>query len=92
MNFTQWLLVAAEWIGTVAFAFSGAATAIERGLDIFGVLFMGLITAMGGGIAVCIIGAEKTIADFSAAQISHLDIPDNAAVIFPSRTRPEGGR
>lgn len=50
MNFTEWLLVAAEWIGTVAFAFSGAATAIERGLDIFGVLFMGLITAMGGGV------------------------------------------
>lgn len=50
MNFTEWLLVAAEWIGTVAFAISGAATAIERDLDLFGVLFMGLITAMGGGM------------------------------------------
>lgn len=50
MNFTEWLLVAAEWIGTVAFAISGAATAIERKLDLFGVLFMGLITAMGGGM------------------------------------------
>lgn len=50
MNFAEWLLVAAEWIGTVAFAISGAATSIERGLDLFGVLFMGLITAMGGGM------------------------------------------
>lgn len=50
MAFTQWLLVAAEWIGTVAFAISGAATAVQRGLDLFGVLFMGLITAMGGGM------------------------------------------
>lgn len=47
---TQWLLVAAEWIGTVAFAISGAATAVQRKLDLFGVLFMGLITAMGGGM------------------------------------------
>lgn len=50
MNVTQGLLVAAEWIGTVAFAISGAATAIQRGMDLFGVLFMGLITAMGGGM------------------------------------------
>lgn len=50
MNVTQWLLGAAEWIGTVAFAISGAATAIQRGMDLFGVLFMGLITAMGGGM------------------------------------------
>ncbi|MDO4355009.1 MAG: trimeric intracellular cation channel family protein [Clostridia bacterium] len=50
MGFAEWLLTAAEWIGTVAFAISGAATAVERGLDLFGVLFMGLITAMGGGV------------------------------------------
>lgn len=50
MNFANYLLTAAEWIGTVAFAVSGAATAVERRLDLFGVLFMGLITALGGGM------------------------------------------
>ena len=50
MEFTAYLLVAAEWIGTVAFAISGAATAIQRKLDLFGVLLMGLLTALGGGM------------------------------------------
>ena len=37
-------------LGTVAFAISGALTAIDRRLDLFGVLFIGCITATGGGI------------------------------------------
>ena len=39
-----------EIIGTIAFAISGAMTAIERRLDLFGVLFLGATTAIGGGI------------------------------------------
>lgn len=39
-----------EIIGTVAFAISGAMVAIERKLDLFGVLFLGATTAIGGGI------------------------------------------
>ena len=39
-----------EFIGTVAFALSGALVAIGANLDIFGVLFVGCITAVGGGI------------------------------------------
>lgn len=38
-----------ELLGTIAFAISGAMLAIERKMDIFGVLFLGLVTAMGGG-------------------------------------------
>lgn len=38
-----------EIIGTVAFAISGAMLAIDRRMDIFGVLFLGIVTAMGGG-------------------------------------------
>ena len=39
-----------EIIGTVAFAISGALVAIGANLDIFGVVFVGCITAIGGGI------------------------------------------
>lgn len=39
-----------EIIGTIAFAISGALIAINAELDIFGVVFVGCITAFGGGI------------------------------------------
>ena len=39
-----------EWIGTVAFAVSGAAAAIEKDLDYYGICFLSIITAIGGGI------------------------------------------
>jgi len=51
MPFTADLLFfVTEMIGTVAFAISGAMTAIERRLDLFGILFLGATTAIGGGI------------------------------------------
>lgn len=39
-----------EIIGTVAFAVSGALVAIEKELDYYGVVFLAIITAVGGGI------------------------------------------
>ena len=39
-----------EIIGTAAFAISGAMIAIDKGADLFGVLFLALITALGGGV------------------------------------------
>lgn len=38
-----------EVLGTVAFAISGAMLAVERKMDAFGVLVLGLVTALGGG-------------------------------------------
>lgn len=38
-----------EIIGTIAFAISGATLAMEKELDIFGVIVIGVITAVGGG-------------------------------------------
>ncbi len=38
-----------EMIGTVAFAVSGAMIAVRKRLDIVGVIFLGVITAVGGG-------------------------------------------
>lgn len=39
-----------ELVAISAFAVSGAMTAIKRGLDMFGVIFIGCITAIGGGV------------------------------------------
>ena len=41
---------ALEILGTISFAVSGALVAIGRKLDLFGVLFLGCITATGGGM------------------------------------------
>ena len=38
-----------EWIGTAAFAVSGAMVAVEKRTDIFGVLLLAVFTALGGG-------------------------------------------
>ena len=47
--FDDWFLIA-EWIGTVSFAVSGSLVAIACSLDLFGVLIVGCVTAVGGGI------------------------------------------
>lgn len=39
-----------EIIGTIAFAASGAMVGVERGMDIFGVCVLGVVTAVGGGM------------------------------------------
>ena len=43
-------LICAEIIGTIAFAVSGAVTAMRRDMDLFGVCILGITTAVGGGI------------------------------------------
>ena len=40
----------AEMLGTVAFAVSGALMAVDMAMDVFGVLFLGAVTAVGGGM------------------------------------------
>lgn len=40
----------AEIVGTVAFASSGTLVAIRKGMDIFGIVVLAIITAVGGGI------------------------------------------
>lgn len=39
-----------ELVGTVAFAASGAMTAMKRGMDLFGIVVLGITTATGGGM------------------------------------------
>ncbi len=46
----EYMLFIIDIIGTVAFAFSGAMTAIRKEMDLLGVIILGMVTAVGGGI------------------------------------------
>lgn len=47
---TDTIIFIMEIMGTVAFASSGALTAIKQDMDIFGINVLGIITAAGGGV------------------------------------------
>ena len=50
MTASATILLIFEIIGTTSFAISGAITAINKKMDIFGVAILGLTTAVGGGV------------------------------------------
>ncbi len=43
------LLYTLDLIGTVAFAASGALAGVRRGMDLFGIMVLAMVTAIGGG-------------------------------------------
>ena len=49
MNQYSVIIFALEIIGTIAFASSGAMVGIRKNMDIFGVVVLGVTTAVGGG-------------------------------------------
>lgn len=46
----KWFLFGLELLGTAAFAVSGAMTALQKRMDVFGVAILGVTTAVGGGV------------------------------------------
>jgi len=44
------IILIMEWIGTISFSVSGTLVAVSCGLDLFGVVTVGCITAVGGGV------------------------------------------
>ena len=44
------ILLAIEIVGVISFAVAGAVVAIDKETDIFGVVFLALMTCFGGGI------------------------------------------
>lgn len=50
MSVEELILFVFEMVGTVAFAISGAMIAIKKRVDIFGVIVLSSMTALGGGI------------------------------------------
>ena len=49
MDFQSLFTFMLEMAGTIAFAASGAMVGAQRGMDIFGVCVLGVVTAVGGG-------------------------------------------
>ena len=50
MDLQTLIVLIIELIGTIAFSISGAMVGIRRKMDIFGVLVLGVVTAVGGGM------------------------------------------
>jgi len=50
MNWIELCFAVLELIGTISFSISGSMVAIKKGADLFGILFLGILTAVGGGI------------------------------------------
>lgn len=60
-----------EMVGTVAFAASGAMVAADRAMDIFGVIVLGVTTAVGGGAIRDVILGIATTRQCSRIQSIH---------------------
>lgn len=75
-----------DLIGTAAFAASGAWVAVRRQMDLFGVLVLGLVTAVGGGtLRDLLVGS---VPPFSLQNEIYLYIAAAAALaVFVSRER-----
>lgn len=81
MNFDKFYYIL-EIIGTVAFASSGAMIAIRKGMDVFGIIVLSIITAVGGGIfRDLVLGINPPIA-FLKTIYSTVSIISAAAVII----------
>ena len=73
-----------EIIGTIAFSISGALVAIGASLDIFGVVFVGCITAVGGGIVRDLLIGNIPPAIFTNFQICSIAMVVSVAVFVIS--------
>ena len=59
----QSLMEVLDWLGTLAFAFSGALLGVQKQFDLFGVLFLSFVVAVVGGMARdLLIGAVPPVA------------------------------
>lgn len=65
----QTILTILEILGTIAFAVSGAFVAIKAKFDIFGVIVVGCVTAVGGGITRDVIVGQTPPAIFNNVYI-----------------------
>ena len=73
-----------QLIGTVAFAVSGAMTAMRKGMDVLGVVVLGLITAVGGGVLRDVMLGRTPPAIFSDPLTATLAVATSVLVFIPA--------
>ena len=79
---TSTALLLADLTGVAVFAASGASAAVAKRLDLFGVVFVGFVAALGGGI----------FRDLVIDEVPPLAFADwRYAVTAPSPPRPSSG-
>lgn len=78
------VITAFEIIGTLAFAVSGAIAALKKGMDIFGVATLGLITAVGGGVIRDIILGNTPPAVFKDPMYALLAVFTSVIIFLPA--------
>lgn len=83
------VMSAFELIGTVAFSISGALVAISAGLDLFGILFIGTVTAIGGGAMRDIFLGNTPPALFSNYTVVVLSLLSALGVFLVAKAKPE---
>ncbi len=76
------LMLVMELLGTIAFSVSGTLVAATAGLDLFGVLTVGTITAVGGGIIRDLIIGQIPPAVFTKPEILLLALVTSLVVFI----------
>ena len=85
ISFHQFLFII-EMLGTAAFTMSGVFAAIEKKLDVFGVLVIGFVTAIGGGtIRDMMIGVTPVTWMTDNATIIVILVSATLAILFRTR-------
>ena len=69
MDYQSMFTFMLEMAGTIAFAASGAMVGAQRGMDIFGVCVLGVVTAVGGGATRDIIPGNRAAGNVSGSAV-----------------------
>ena len=78
-----------EFLGTISFAVSGAMVAIEKRVDLFGVMFLGVTTSLAGGIIRDVVVGRVPPAAFSDYKYMCIAIGTSAIVFILARIYQE---
>lgn len=88
MHYSQSMMILIfEIIGTIAFAVSGALTAVEKKMDLLGVIILGLTTAVGGGVIRDVIIGRTPPATFMNPMYATVAVATSVIVFLPYTLR-----